>query len=207
MDNIEITVFDEIKDYKEKIYFFNFRQWIFAILIIIAVVPTYLILKEKIGEEVTSYIVIAIAGVLGFIGFVKIHELPAEKIMPFWFRHYFLFAKPIHYMTDEEYKLQHQKKNKEKSTKINNSKTTKAEIREMKKKQKQAKMLEKARKKYGKKLENSENRKTIKEERQAKEKIIRENKDNTNSNKDELAKRLSKLSKEQQEALLKLLER
>ena len=48
MDNIEITVFDEIKDYKEKIYFFNFRQWIFAILIIIAVVPTYLILKEKI---------------------------------------------------------------------------------------------------------------------------------------------------------------
>ena len=51
MDNIEITVFDEIKDYKEKIYFFNFRQWIFAILIIIAVVPTYLILKEKIGEE------------------------------------------------------------------------------------------------------------------------------------------------------------
>ena len=115
MDNIEITVFDEIKDYKEKIYFFNFRQWIFAILIIIAVVPTYLILKEKIGEEATSYIVIAIAGVLGFIGFVKIHELPAEKIMPFWFRHYLLFAKPIHYMTDSEYELQHQKKNKHKT--------------------------------------------------------------------------------------------
>lgn len=151
MDNIEITVFDEIKDYKEKIYFFNFRQWIFAILIIIAVVPTYLILKEKIGEETTSYIVIAIAGVLGFIGFAKIHELPAEKIMPFWFRHYLLFAKPIHYMTDSEYELQHQKKNKHKtkSTKTDNSKTTKAEIREMKKKQKQAKILEKARKKYG----------------------------------------------------------
>ena len=127
MDNIEITVFDEIKDYKEKIYFFNFRQWIFAILIIIAVVPTYLILKEKIGEEATSYIVIAIAGVLGFIGFVKIHELPAEKIMPFWFRHYLLFAKPIHYMTDSEYELQHQKKNKHKtkSTKKKNEKKTK----------------------------------------------------------------------------------
>ena len=34
MDNIEITVFDEINDYKEKIYFFNFRQWVFAILIV-----------------------------------------------------------------------------------------------------------------------------------------------------------------------------
>ena len=169
MDNIEITVFDEIKDYKEKIYFFNFRQWIFAILIIIAVVPTYLILKGKIGEEATSYIVIAIAGVLGFIGFVKIHELPAEKIMPFWFRHYLLFAKPIHYMTDSEYELQHQKKNKHKakSTKTDNSKTTKAEIREMKKKQKQAKMLEKARKKYGINPENSEIE-TIKDEKETK---------------------------------------
>ena len=80
MDNIEITVFDEIKDYKEKIYFFNFRQWIFAILIIIMVVPTYLILKEKIGEEATSYIIIAIAGVFGFIGFVKIQKEVADEL-------------------------------------------------------------------------------------------------------------------------------
>lgn len=205
MDNIEITVFDEIKDYKEKIYFFNFRQWIFAILIIIAVVPTYLILKEKIGEEATSYVVIAIAGVLGFIGFVKIHELPAEKIMPFWFRHYLLFAKPIHYMTDSEYELQHQKKNKHKtkSTKTDNSKTTKAEIREMKKKQKQAKILEKARKKYGIYPENSEIE-TIKEEKETK---VNEINESNNSSKDELSEKLSKLSKEQQEALLKLLER
>ena len=42
MDEIEITVFDEIKDYKEKIYFFNFRQWIFAILIAVIVIPTYI---------------------------------------------------------------------------------------------------------------------------------------------------------------------
>ena len=140
MDNIEITVFDEIKDYKEKIYFFNIRQWIFAILIVLTVVPTYLILKDKIGEEATSYIVIAIAGVLGFIGFGKIHNLPAEKIMPYWFRHYFLFSKPIHYITDEEYMLQHQKKSKKKSKKIDSSKATKAEIKEIKRKQKQAKM-------------------------------------------------------------------
>ena len=112
MDNIEITVFDEITDYKEKIYFFNFRQWAFAILIGAIVIPTYLLLKDRIGEDITSYIVIAIAGILGFIGFVKIHELPAEKILPFWFRHYFLFAKPLHYITDEEYRLLHDKKNK-----------------------------------------------------------------------------------------------
>lgn len=203
MDNIEITVFDEIKDYKEKIYFFNIRQWIFAILIVLTVVPTYLILKDKIGEEATSYIVIAIAGVLGFIGFVKIHELPAEKIMPYWFRHYFLFSKPIHYITDEEYMLQHQKKSKKKSKKIDSSKATKAEIKEIKRKQKQAKMLEKARKKYGIKLENTE-KETIKEEKEIK---VNQVKESNNSSKDELSEKLSKLSKEQQEALLKLLER
>ena len=199
MDNIEITVFDEIKDYKEKIYFLNFRQWVFAILIVILVVPTYLILKGKIGEEATSYIVIAIAGVLGFIGFVKIHELPAEKILPFWFRHYFCFAKPIHYMTDKEYEMQYQNK-KMKITKTKNSKKSKAEIREKRKIQKQEKMLEKARKKY--KVSTSK----IEEKKQLNE-IQNEEKNNKVSKNIELAEKLSKLTIEQQEAILKLIER
>lgn len=208
MDNIEITVFDEINDYKEKIYFFNFRQWVFAILIVGIVVPTYLLLKDKIGEDATSYIVIAIAGVLGFIGFVKIHELPAEKILPYWFRHYFCFAKPIKYIIDEEFKLQNQKKNK-KALKIKKAKKSKSEIKEIKerkkqskieikekkKKQKEEKLLEKAKKKYATKESKPKN---------IKKKTIEENpKDKT----DELTQRLSKLPKEQQEALLKLLER
>lgn len=199
MDNIEITVFDEINDYKEKIYFFNFRQWAFAILIVALVVPTYLILKDRIGDEITSYIVIAIAGIFGFIGFVKIHELPAEKILPYWFRHYFNFAKPIHYITDEEFNLQHQKKRK-KSIKSNteNIKKSKSEIKELKKKQKQEKLLAKARKKYGvpeTKLE------------QHKEVIKQETNNNEKNKESELSQKLSKLSKEQQDALLKLLER
>lgn len=195
MDNIEITVFDEINDYKEKIYFFNFRQWCFAILIMALVIPTYILLKDKIGDEPTSYIVIAIAGILGFIGFVKIHELPAEKILPYWFRHYFFFAKPIKYMSDEEYQLQHQKKNKKsaKSLETKQPKMSKAEIKELKRKQKQEKLLEKARKKYGMTETKSDNKEVIKEE-------------NENSE-SELSKKLSKLSKEQQDALLKLLER
>lgn len=204
MDNIEITVFDEIKDYKEKIYFFNFRQWIFAILIIVIVVPTYMILKDKIGEEITSYIVIAIAGILGFIGFVKIHELPAEKILPYWFRHYFFFSKPIHYISDEEYALQHQKKKRQKNKKVTKNNVSKSEIKEIKKKQKQEKLLKKAKKKYGNKLENSEN---IKIKDKNKKEKLQETKETDNSNKDKLLKRLSNLSKEQQEALLKLLER
>ncbi len=196
MDELEITVFDEIKDYKEKIYFFNFRQWVFAIIIVGLVVPTYLILKDKIGSEITSYIVIAIAGVFGFIGFVKIHELPAEKILPYWFRHYFVFAKPIRYMTDSEFEQLHQKKGKNRANLSKDEiRKNKLEIREMRKKQKQAKILEKAKRKYNI-AEPKEEIKEIKE--------ITETKNNENN---ELAEKLSKLSKEQQDLLLKLLER
>ena len=193
MDNIEITVFDEINDYKEKIYFFNFRQWIFAILIVVIVVPTYLLLKDKLGEDITSYVVILIAGILGFIGFVKIHELPAEKILPYWFRHYFLFSKPIHYITDKEYSLQHQKKRKIKSKNNENiTKLTKNEVKEIKKTRKQENLLLKAKKKYG----ISETKELLKDENKDQESV-----------ESELSKKLSKLSKEQQDALLKLLDR
>lgn len=193
MDELEITVFDEIKDYKEKIYFFNFRQWVFAIIIVALVIPTYLILKDKIGSEITSYIVIAIAGIFGFIGFVQIHELPAEKILPYWFRHYFMFAKPIHYMADSEFEQLHQKKSKN-NTNISKEeiKKNKLEIKEMREKQKREKILEKARKKYKVTETITEN------------KEVTETKDNE---KNELTEKLSKLSKEEQELLLKLLER
>ncbi len=189
MDNIEITVFDEINDYKEKIYFFNFRQWAFSILIAIIVIPTYLILKEKIGEEITSYIVIAIAAFLGFIGFVKIHELPAEKILPYWFRHYTLFAKPIKYIPYAEYELLHQKKHRKEVKKTKS--VSKSELKELKKLKKQEILLKKAEKKFGTTKKKIKNKEILKETK----------KDNT----DELTKKLSQLSKEQQDALLKLL--
>ena len=204
MDNIEITVFDEINDYKEKIYFFNFRQWIFAIIIVGLVVPIYILLKDKIGEEITSYIVIAIAGVLGFIGFVKIHELPAEKILPYWKRHYFFFAKPIHYMTDKEYEELHQKRNRKKvKSKKNNKKEklSKSEIKELKAKQKQEKKLEKANKKANRK--NKKN-KTKKIENNTTETI---EKNENSEGENELVEKLSKLTKEERDVLLKLLER
>lgn len=192
MDNIEITVFDEINDYKEKIYFLNFRQWIFAILIVGLVIPTYILLKDKIGEDITSYIVIAIAGVLGFIGFVKIHELPAEKILPYWVRHYFFFAKPIHYITDEEYEKLHQRRNKNRKKSNTKNQKTKLSNEKIKDKKKQEKLIKKINKKNKKSKQEKYNTKTI------------EKNENSES---ELLKKLSKLTKEEQEILLKLIER
>jgi len=203
MDNIEIQIYDEINDYKEKIYFLNFRQWVFAILIVGIVVPTYMVLKDKIGEEITSYIIIGIAGILGFLGFIKIHELPAERILPCWVRHYFFFNKSVRYITDKELEMQQEKKNKHfknKNKKIEkdknitkkDKKTDKQKAKKNKKELKKQKQLEKAKKRFGYSEEN------IKRENNTKEKM-----DAT----DMLSEKISKLSPEQQEVLLKLLER
>lgn len=195
MDDIEIIIFDEINNYKEKIYFFNFRQWIFSLLIVATVIPTYLLLKQRIGEEITSYIVIIEAAVIGFIGFAKIHELQAEKILPYWFRHYFCFGKVIPYVSEEEYERQHQRRNKKRVKKKKEEKTIKSEKQQIKqqirKQKRQQKLLNKAKKKY--KVVVDENRKEL-----VIPKIEKE---------DELINKFSKLSKEQQEAIFKLLER
>ena len=110
-------------------------------------------------------------------------------------------------MTDEEYKIQHQKKNKQKTLPKEEAPSSKSEIKRIKMEQKQAKILEKARKKYGINPEGSKNIETIKEVKQEKIDEVEEIKETNTSSNNELSEKLSKLSKEQQEALLKLLER
>lgn len=112
MEDIEIQIFDEFTDYKEKLGALTLRKWIFCILGAAIVIPTYIYLTKEIGEELASYAVILEGAIIGFFGFVKINHLSAEKILPFWIRHTFLFKKPITYMTIEEYKELKDKKNK-----------------------------------------------------------------------------------------------
>ena len=116
MDEIEIQVFEEYNDYHEKIGIMTLRQWLFSALMLIIVIPTYILLPKYtfITSDMASYIVIIEAAIIGFIGFVKIHKLPAEKIIPYWYRHYFVFNKPLKYMTTKEYqKMLDDKKNQD----------------------------------------------------------------------------------------------
>lgn len=125
MDEIEIQIFDEITNYKEKLGFFTIRQWIFIVLIAITVIPTYIFLPKILGDDITGYVILIEAASIGFVGFVPIHNLPAEKIIPFWFRHYFLFNKPLEYMTLAEFKeLKEQKKNRKHNKVVNEEKAS-----------------------------------------------------------------------------------
>ena len=118
MDRIEPRIHDEIKDYKEKFYSFTIRQWLFAILIVITVVPIYIFLNPILGSDLTGWIVIFIALPLGFFGFIPIQGLNAEKIIFFWKRNYINFAKPLYYKTEEDKRLEKEQKEKQKQLKI-----------------------------------------------------------------------------------------
>lgn len=165
MDDIEIQIFDEITNYKEKIGFFTPRQWLFVLIMAIVIAPTYIYLSEYIGSEITSYVVLVEAGVIGFVGFVPVHDLPAEKIIPYWWRQYTSLSKPISYMPlNEFYEKQNSKNNKVQKDKngnikqkddkekesINNLTPSKTDsVTSNKKLTKEEKDLLKAKKKYG----------------------------------------------------------
>lgn len=180
MDRIEPRIHDEIKDYKEKFYNFTLRQWIFGILILITTVPLYLVLSPKIGSNIAGWLVILVAIPIGFVGFISIQGLNAERIMFFWKRNYINFAKPILYKTEEE--LLQEKNGKKKKTVVSNV---------SKKEQKNIQKLEKQKQKSLQK-----ERKKQREIARAKKKFGINNLENTQSN--------FSLSQEEAQVLLKL---
>lgn len=172
MDEIEIIMFREISDYNEKFYGLTFRQWIFSVLIALTVIPTYILLPKytPITQDIASYIVIVEAGIIGFFGFIKINDLSAEHIAPYWYRHFVCFSKPIKYVSDAEWEAAHEKKSKKSNdnvkvvdtTTLPQSKTIPVQARDdnkpskkqLKQEKKKEKMLAKARAKYGYLLED-----------------------------------------------------
>lgn len=101
-ENLDIKIFSEISDYHGKVYGLTFRQLFFGILTIAIVVPLYIYGKKQIPEELLEWIIILIASPLLVIGFVPIQEMYAEKILPFWKRHYIDFGKPLKYKTNKD---------------------------------------------------------------------------------------------------------
>lgn len=162
MDRIEPRIHDEIKDYKEKFYNFTLRQWIFGILILITTVPLYLVLSPKIGSNIAGWLVILVAIPIGFVGFIPIQGLNAERIMFFWKRNYINLAKPILYKTEEE--LLQEKNGKKKKTVVSNvskkeqkniQKLEKQKQKELQKERKKQREIARAKKKFG--INNLEN--------------------------------------------------
>ena len=135
-------------------------------------------LSKAIGDDLASYVVILVAGIIGFIGFIKIHNLDAEKIFPFWWRNYISFAKPLIYKTDKEIAAEKEaKRNKHKKKAVSSvadaetintntgaSTMTKAELKNQQR-------LLKQQEKEKKKKEKIEAQRIIKEEKEHKKQL------------------------------------
>lgn len=102
MDDIEIRVHTEFTDYREKFYGFTLRQIVFFILMAIIVVSTYIGMKDTLGDDLASWLVCIVALPIAFIGFIPVQGLDAERILPFWYRNYMKFVKPLEYMTEKQ---------------------------------------------------------------------------------------------------------
>lgn len=168
MEHLEVIIYDEINDYKEKIKGLTFRQWIFIAIGVALVVPTYIFLPKytPISKDVTSYIVMFEAAIVGFFGFIKIQGLDAEKIVPYWYRHYVCYGKPLEYITDAEWKEMHESKKEKKAkqkqeAKLETNENNEITKKELKKRKKQQQMLEKAKAKYGYVLDEDDSKTTV----------------------------------------------
>lgn len=117
MDEIEVRVHKEIRDFNERYYGLTFRQWITFGIVIGINVPFYLYGKNIIGEEPMSYIIIIIAFIIGGIGLGRINGLYVEQIYKYIIRQYFYLNKPLQYKTDEMIRQEEIEKNVKKKKK------------------------------------------------------------------------------------------
>lgn len=194
MDDIEVKIHAEYSNYREKFYGLTLRQIIFGIILIGVAVVTYIYSLPYLGEDIASYIVIIVSAPIAFIGFIPIQGLDAEKIIPYWWRNYMKFFKPLKYKTDKQILAEKNEMSKKYRYLENGTveKLTKVERKEkakiLKEKKKQAKIEQKAKKHTKEKITDNAN---INETTKASKKELRE------------IKKQEKTKKKQEKLLLK----
>lgn len=79
---IEIKVPKEVRAYKEKIIGpFTWRQIVSGLITFPIIIPLFMYLLPRVGQQVASYISMAIGGPLLLIGFYEKNGQPFEKYL------------------------------------------------------------------------------------------------------------------------------
>lgn len=103
---MEIKIPKEIRTYHESVFWgLTLRQLICSGIAVVGAVSAYLILRNRINQELLSWICIAIAGPFGVAGFFRYHGLTLEKFLLVWFRSEFLCAGTRKFKADNQYLL------------------------------------------------------------------------------------------------------
>ena len=86
---IYVPVPKEIKEYEKKVFqSMTLRQLICLVLGIVLGIGTYFLTKGFIGEDLASYLVMAIAIPFILVGWIKINDVPFDQFFKIWLFHY-----------------------------------------------------------------------------------------------------------------------
>lgn len=108
----EVRMPREIKSYKEKIWMgLTARQLICVGLAIVICVPTFLIGRNYLSDDMMGYIIFGIAGIFAFFGWYQKNGLTAEQYVITIYKYTFVDPKrrvfatktKLHTVLDEEY--------------------------------------------------------------------------------------------------------
>lgn len=131
MEQIEIRTHEDFSNVSEKYYGFTLKQWLSIIITAVINIPLYIKLLPILGDELASWIVILIALPLMAFGFIVIQGLHFEQLVPYLYRAYIKFIKPLAYKTDkqiEEEKMAKKKKRLKEKKKASKQKTKKKKV-------------------------------------------------------------------------------
>lgn len=79
---MEVKINKEIRNYSENVYFgLSLRQFIFSLLSCIVAVVIYILFKNKLGTEITSWICIICVTPLVLLGFVNYNGMNLEELL------------------------------------------------------------------------------------------------------------------------------
>jgi hypothetical protein len=93
---MEVKINKEIREYTEAMFFgLSLRQFVFAVLAVLAAVGMYFGLKPLLGTETVSWLCILGAFPFAAVGFIKYHGMNAEAFLWAWVKSEFLIPKRL----------------------------------------------------------------------------------------------------------------
>lgn len=103
---MQIKSTKEVRDYKEIVYFgMNGRQFVFAVLAVLAGVGSYFLLRNVLSGEALSWVCMLFASPFAAFGFIKWHGMQMEQLIPMWYRSWFCLNKTLYFRPDNHAKL------------------------------------------------------------------------------------------------------
>ena len=104
MNNLEVKIPKEIRDYQESIFFgLSARQFIFSCAAVGVAVVVYFVFRKPLGTEVVSWICILCAAQFAAIGFFRYNGMPFEKFALAWIRSELLMPKKLLFKAENLY--------------------------------------------------------------------------------------------------------